>query len=95
MFTSALKTRFAVAEAYPELKADKSFQKLQAELSALEDYIQKARRFYNGNVRLINTLVNQFPSNLVARAFAFITAEFFELAEAEAAAAKQPPKVEF
>ncbi|MCH8347444.1 MAG: LemA family protein [Proteobacteria bacterium] len=95
MFTSALKTLFAVAEAYPELKADKSFQKLQAELSALEDYIQKARRFYNGNVRLINTLVNQFPSNLVARAFAFITAEFFELAEAEAAAAKQPPKVEF
>lgn len=95
MFASALKTLFAVAEAYPQLKADKNFQELQAELSDLEDYIQKARRFYNGNVRVINTLVNQFPSNLVARAFAFITAEFFELAEAEAAAAKQPPKVKF
>jgi len=95
MLTDALKTLFAVAEAYPQLKADKGFQELQAELSVLEDQIQKSRRFYNGNVRVINTLVDQFPSNLVARAFAFIKAEFFELAEAEAEAAKQPPKVEF
>jgi len=94
MFASALKSLFAVAEAYPQLLADKGFRELQAELSALEDHIQKARRFYNGNVRIINTLVAQFPSNLVANAFKFIAAEFFELGEAEAAA-KAPVKVEF
>lgn len=95
MLTNALKTLFAVAEAYPALKADKGFQKLQAELSELEDHIQKARRFYNGNVRIINTMVAQFPSNLVANAFNFIAAEFFELDAAEAEAAAKPPKVEF
>ncbi len=95
LLTGALKTLFAVAEAYPALKADKGFQELQAELSELEDHIQKARRFYNGNVRENNTLVGQFPPNLIARSFNFIKAEFFELGEAEAAAVKQVPKVEF
>jgi len=95
MLQSALKNLFAVAEAYPALKADKGFQDLQAELSVLEDHIQKARRFYNGNVRVNNTAVDQFPSNLVARSFNFNKAEFFELDEAEAEAARKPPKVEF
>lgn len=95
MLRDALKSLFAVAEAYPALKADKSFQQLQGELSDLEDYIQKARRFYNGNVRVLNTLVDQFPSNLVARAFNFVKAEFFELDPGESEAAKKPPKVEF
>ncbi len=95
MFAGALKSLFAVAEAYPQLLADKGFRELQAELSELEDFIQKARRYYNGNVRIINTMVAQFPSNLVARAVDFIAAEFFELDEAEAEAAAKPPKVEF
>ena len=95
MFQSALKSLFAVAEAYPALKADKNFQDLQGELSQLEDHIQKSRRFYNGNVRQNNTLVQQFPSNLVAQAFSFIRAEFFEVDEAEAAAVRTPPKVDF
>lgn len=94
-FASALKSLFAVAENYPALKADKNFQQLQSELSALEEQIQKSRRFYNGNVRLNNTLVQQFPSNLIANAFSFIRAEFFELDGGEAEAARKAPKVDF
>lgn len=95
MLADALKTLFAVAESYPALKADKNFQELQAKLDELEDHIQKARRFYNGNVRVNNTLVQQFPSNLIANAFNFIKAEFFEIDEAEAAEVRKTPKVEF
>ena len=94
IFQSALKSLFAVAEAYPALKADKNFQALQAELSELEEHIQKSRRFYNGNVRQNNTLVQQFPANLVAGGFRFIRAEFFEVDEAEAEAVRIPPKVD-
>lgn len=79
VLAGALRQLFALAEAYPNLKANENFMKLQGELSELEDHIQKSRRFYNGNVRTNNTLVNQFPSNLVARAFGFKDAEFFEL----------------
>ena len=66
MMTAALGRLFAVAEAYPDLKADGNFRQLQSQLAETEDMIQKARRYYNGAVRTLNTLVEQFPSNLVA-----------------------------
>lgn len=90
--TSALKSIFAIAEAYPELKAVESFTKLQEELSDTENKIQAARRFYNGNVRDLNTKLEVFPSNVIASMFKFEKREFFEL---EDAAAKEPVKVSF
>lgn len=95
MFTQALGRLMAVSEAYPELKADTNFNNLSRELSALEDHIQKSRRFYNGNVRELNMAVQEFPSNVVANMFGFDRAEFFELDEAEEAAVKTAPKVQF
>lgn len=95
IFTGALKSLFALSEAYPELKANSNFQALQGELSELEDYIQKARRFYNGMVGDLNTMIQQFPSNLIAGQFGFKNAEFFELDEAESEAVREAPKVEF
>ena len=92
VLSGALRQLFALAESYPNLKANENFAKLQTDLSMLEDEIQKSRRFYNGNVRLNNTLVEQFPSNLIARAFTFKSAEFFEL---EDAAERAVPKVAF
>jgi LemA protein len=77
--SAALGRLFAVAEAYPELKADANFRQLQEQLAALEDELQMARRYYNGTVRNLNTLVQSVPSNLVAGRFGFKTAEFFEL----------------
>ncbi len=94
MLAGALKSLFALAENYPELKANQGFIDLQDDLAEVEDKIQSARRYYNGSVRDLNVKVEQFPSNLVARAFDFIQADFFELDEAEAAA-RQPVKVEF
>ena len=88
----SLMNLFAVAENYPDLKADKNFQQLQAELSDLEDVIQKARRYYNGTVRDFNTELELFPGNLIAGMFNFAAAEFFEL-ENEADAAV--PEVSF
>lgn len=88
----ALKSIFAVAEAYPQLRAVESFTKLQDELSDTENKIQAARRFYNGNVRDLNIKTDLFPSNIVARIFNFQKAEFFELEEE---AAKEPVKVKF
>lgn len=70
---------FAVAEAYPELKASETFLALQTELATTEDRIQRARRYYNANVRELNTRVEVFPSNIVARIFGFGPAEFFEV----------------
>jgi LemA protein len=70
-----------VAEDYPELKADENFRQLQAELTATEDQIQYARRFYNGAVRLFNTRVQSFPDLLVARPLGFEPAEYFELGD--------------
>lgn len=90
--TSTLKTLFAVAEAYPDLKANANFLELQRELSDTENKIQSSRRFYNSNVRDFNTAIEQFPKNVVANAFSFEKAEFFELAEEEA---RNVPKVEF
>ena len=85
---------FAVAEAYPDLKANTNFLELQRELSDTENKIQASRRFYNTNVRDLNISVDSFPSNLIASAFKFAKMEFFELSEAEAAA-KEPVKVSF
>lgn len=79
-----MKRLFAVAEAYPELKADTHFLALQHELANTEDRIAASRRFYNGNVRELNMLCEQFPSSIVAGMFSFSRADYFELAsEAE------------
>ena len=72
----------AVAESYPTLKASENFLTLQQELTNTEDRIQAARRFYNANVRDLNTRIQQFPSNLVAGAFGFQRSEFFEIEQA-------------
>lgn len=89
--SDALKTLFAVAEGYPDLKASANFLDLQQQLSTIEDELQKARRYYNGTVRDYNTRVQTFPSNLVAGMFGFQESEFFEL---ESLADREPPKVE-
>lgn len=90
--TDALKSLFAVAEAYPELKANENFAKLQSEITDTEDKIQAARRFYNSNVRELNISIQSFPSNIVANMFDFKQKELFEL---EDKAATEPVKVEF
>ena len=95
LLTGALKSLFALSEAYPDLKSNQNFLSLQEELAQIEDHIQKSRRFYNGNVRSLNIKIQQFPSNLVARQFNFMLWEFFELEESEAAAASEPVKVDF
>ncbi len=92
VLTGALKSLFALSEAYPDLKANENFLHLQKELSDVEDKIQASRRYYNGTVRDNNTYVMQFPSNVVARSFNFTTAEFFEI---EDRAAREPVKVQF
>jgi LemA protein len=94
MLAGALKSLFALAENYPELKANQGFLDLQDDLADVEDKIQSARRYYNGSVRDLNVKIEQFPSNLVARGFKFVQAVFFELDEADTAA-RQPVKVEF
>jgi LemA protein len=92
----AVKRIMALAEAYPDLKASANFLELQQELSRLEDEIQMARRYYNGSVRNLNTLVESVPSNIVAGAFRFEQRKFFELADAREAAVPQvslsPPR---
>lgn len=90
--TSALGRLFAVAENYPDLKANENFLALQAELSDIEDQIQMARRYYNGAVRLLNTLIDSFPSNLVAERFSFTKAEYYEI---DQSADRALPKVRF
>ena len=92
--SGTLKSLFAVAEAYPELKANTNFLSLQGELSDTENKIQAARRFYNGNVRDLNTKVESFPSNVIANMFHFDKMSFFELGDADAAA-KEPVEVKF
>ena len=81
MLTSALKSLFAVSEAYPALRANENFLQLQNELTATEDKIQAARRFYNGQVRDFNTTIQKFPAVMVAGAMGFKVCEFFELAD--------------
>ena len=94
-FEGALKSLFAVAEAYPDLKASENFVELQRELVDTEDKIQASRRFYNGGVRDLNTKVQTFPSNVIAGMFGFKNREFFELDDAEQAAAEKPVDVKF
>jgi LemA protein len=89
--SQALKTIFAVAENYPQLKAAENFLELQRELTDTEDKIQASRRFYNGNVRDLNTQIESLPSNIIANLFHFEKMEFFEIAEAE----KGPVSVKF
>ena len=93
MLTGALKSVFAISEAYPDLKANQNFLALQAELSDTENKIQAARRFYNANVRDLNIKIESFPSNLLAGMFGFIKKEFFDLADDDVA--QNPVKVEF
>jgi LemA protein len=94
-FEGALKSLFAVAEAYPDLKANQNFLQLQDELVDTEDKIQAARRFYNGGVRDLNTRIQTFPANAVAGIFSFKSREFFELGEVEQAVAEKPVDVKF
>ena len=88
----AIANVFAVAEAYPELRASENFQQLQAELSKIEDAIQNARRYYNAIVRDLNTAVESFPNNLIANSFGFAKGEYFELDSPED---RQAPQVDF
>lgn len=92
MLSDTLKSLFAVAENYPELKANENFLELQRELSDTENKIQAARRFYNGNVRDLNTKIQVFPDSIVANMLKIKSREFFEIEEE---AQKEAPKVEF
>lgn len=95
MLTGALKTIFAVAENYPDLKASENFAELQRELSDTENKIQSARRFYNNTVQDLNTAIQVFPKNIIAGAFSFAEEEFFELSEEEKEEAAEPVAVQF
>ena len=94
-FQAALKSLFAVAEAYPDLKASANFQQLQAELVDTEDKIQASRRFYNGSARDLNTKIKVFPTSIFAGMLGFKTREFFEVGDDEAAAIAKPTDVKF
>lgn len=91
MLSGALKSLFAVSEAYPDLKASTNFLELQRELTDTEDKIQASRRFYNTNVRDLNIKIESFPDNMLAGAFGFKQMELFEIAVAE----NEPVKVAF
>lgn len=92
MLSGALKSLFAVAEAYPDLKASVNFLELQKELTDTEDKIQAARRFYNNNVMELNTAIEVFPSNVIASLFSFKQMELFETANS---VEREPVKVKF
>ena len=92
MLVGALRQLFAVVEAYPDLKANENFLHMQRELTVTEDRIQASRRFYNANVRTLNTKIEVFPSNMIASMFGIGQAEFFEV---EDAAQREAPKVSF
>ncbi len=93
MLSGTLKSLFAVSESYPDLKANQNFLDLQAQLTDTEDKIQAARRFYNGNVRDLNTSIEVFPGNIIANMFHFVKMEFFNLEGDEAA--RQNVEVKF
>lgn len=90
--TQSLKTMFALAEQYPDLKANQNFLALQKELSVIEQELQLARRYYNGTVRNYNSCVVQFPSNIIAKTFGFVVAQYFELNES---AERSVPEIKF
>lgn len=91
MLTGALKSLFAVAENYPDLKASQNFQDLQRQLSETEDKIAYSRQFYNDTVLMYNNKIQMFPSNLIANQFDFQEAEFFEAPETD----REVPEVKF
>ncbi|MGH7249374.1 MAG: LemA family protein [Minisyncoccia bacterium] len=93
MLTGALKSVFAIAEAYPDLKANQNFLALQNELSDTENKIQAARRFYNANVRDLNIKIQSFPSNLIANTAHFAPMELFDIPDNDAA--QNPVEVKF
>lgn len=88
----AMMNLFAVAEQYPDLKANTNFQQLQSELTSIENDIEKSRRYYNGTVRENNTLVESFPSNIIANRYKFEKSPFFEL---ENIVEREVPSVKF
>jgi LemA protein len=92
-FEGALKSLFAVAEAYPDLKANENFLQLQQELVDTEDKIQASRRFYNGGVRDLNTKIQVFPNNMFAGMLGFTQREFFEVEDM--ASVEKPVEVKF
>jgi LemA protein len=94
MLSGALKSIFALAESYPDLKSNQNYLALQNELSDTENKIQAARRFYNSNVMVFNTKIKTVPTNLIANSFGFTEVEFFELGEGEEAA-RNPVEVKF
>ena len=91
MLTGTLRSLFALAEAYPDLKADRNFGQLQETLADLEDQVQRARRYYNAVVRDYNTRTQQVPTNLIATSFGFHPREFFEVDEED----RKVPEVRF
>ena len=93
ILTDTLKSLFALAEAYPELKANVNFMQLQSQLKELEDNIEYARRYFNAVVRDFNILIESFPSNIIATSFGFKHEEFFELEAPEVE--RKPVKVSF
>ncbi len=95
VLTGALKSLFAVAEAYPDLKANQNFARLQEELTATENRIGFARQHYNDVVGQYNSALQRFPANLLANTFGFQQVEFFQLDPAEAAAIRKAPEVKF
>lgn len=92
---AAMKSLFAVAESYPDLKASQNFQQLQDELTDTEDKIQAARRFYNGAVRDLNIKIRVFPTNIFARQLGFTPKEFFDVEANQQAAVSEPVEVDF
>ena len=92
---AAMMNLLAVAENYPELKADQNFQRLQAELSDIENKIAAARRFFNNATNELNTAIQQFPAVVVARMFGFQEQNFFEMTEEEKQMASTPPEAQF
>jgi LemA protein len=92
ILAQSLKSLFALAEAYPQLRAVESFNQLQGSLNQIEEALQNARRYYNAVVRDLNTKIQEFPSNFIANFFSFKEREFFEIAEA---AERALPKVSF
>lgn len=94
MLSSTLKSLFAVAENYPNLRASENFQKLQDELTDTENKIEAARRFYNANVRDLNIKIQSFPSSIVANMFRFEKKILFEVEASQRDAVKEPPKVD-
>jgi len=94
LLTGALGKIFALAEAYPELKANENFLHLQGELSRIEETIQNARRYYNAIVRDYNARLESFPDIFIAQKFDFTSRDYFELEESEAEAVKKMPKID-